>query len=749
VRPLHPLPLPRPEDFEVLSEFADYEEEVEEETTAKEEIAVEEELKEELKEEIPEHLTKYPFVIDNSFPEYQELQIPSDEIFFENNQCYIKSVFVDGYLPGRRATIDIAETKIWNQEKNLTKIRTILEDTSRTKKEKEQAYKHQIQVIERGSKTLKYIYQSLTSEEERDWLTQSFPINHPYFKNHFSYQVLLKQAEEYFLQADKTAKYGLQNTKKYVQRPTSTKRYFINPEHKTIQEIEKYLTRQRGKESGILVSEEGEGSEIDEGDLGAVELFQRLITKSNPQTHDTTTDRKLTEEEYLTEKGKARGHKEGVTDSTLKKAARLEDAEDLFHLDETGEREEISLSRSTVKKANKYNDLVHDSNYRAQEILQELEQTGWKRWDSITCPRTTTKTADLENHKLLVEYAQSLTPSDPDFDTFENHLYIALEHLVLIFFSHPRIQRGDIVHFRLCGDCKNLRKEYRDPKFIELARRLINFNRHEPHLVFLHFINFILHPAHRGKKRIYFLDLADYQAIYQEQPPRKIEWSPGIPEPDYHHLYEHLKIDFERNPACPTEEEVLIAQRRNQYLVQWFARATYKNFSDKNFLQLIKDIPSLQRAPDTRTEWLHKPDYTSRSISQAGSIRSRQSTHSRPSDQVIRRRTRSESPKKDFPRPLNLQELRNGPPSNRPSYYHSIIRVHTYQPTGRNIITDVLATSTLTRNEIANLPEDFGFALLRYTGNQRSPVRSEPSSRSTKRNRSPSPVSRDAYRRRN
>ena len=44
----------------------------------------EEEVKEELKEEAKEYLTKYPFVIDKSFPEYKEIQIPPDDTFFRD-----------------------------------------------------------------------------------------------------------------------------------------------------------------------------------------------------------------------------------------------------------------------------------------------------------------------------------------------------------------------------------------------------------------------------------------------------------------------------------------------------------------------------------------------------------------------------------------------------------------------------------------------------------------------------------------
>lgn len=195
--------------------------------------------------------------------------------------------------------------------------------------------------------------------------------------------------------------------------------------------------------------------------------------------------------------------------------------------------------------------------------------------------------------------------------------------------------------------------------------------------------------------------------------------------PDYCHLYQHLQFKFKRNPDCLTEEDFLATQRKREYITQWFVRASYKDITDKTFCQLIKNIAPLPK-PVARTKWTFKTIHASRSISHAGSYRSHRSSYSQQADQ-------------DFPR--RLQEIRNGPPSERAVYYHSIIRVQSQQH--KNIITDVLATSALTREEIAHLPEDFGQDFLRY-GNQSSPER-----HSAKRNRPQSPDRRDFTRRRN
>ena len=293
---------------------------------------------------------------------------------------------------------------------------------------------------------------------------------------------------------------------------------------------------------------------------------------------------------------------------------------------------------------------------------------------------------------------------------------------MLVFF--PKEESGSENHFRLCGERKNLRKL--DPDFAAAARQLLKFDCYEPVLVFLDFVNLLLLPIHRGQRRIYHLDFdLDRQGAYQAEPPRKVHWSPGLLNPDYCNLYQHLQFKFKRNPDCLTEEDFLATQRKREYVIQWFVIASYRDANHKTLRQLIKNTTPLPK-PVARTQWKFKTNYASRSISHAGSYRSQRSTYSQRADQ-------------DFP--LRLQDIRHGPPSERAVYYHSIIRVQSQR--GKNIITDVLATSTLNRQEIAQLPEDFGQDFLRY-GNQSSPERL-----GAKRNRPPSPDRRDFSRRRN
>ena len=341
---------------------------------------------------------------------------------------------------------------------------------------------------------------------------------------------LLKQADEYFRIADSQAesrRSGHHIHLKFYSRPTQ--RCSIDPKYKTIEDLERYLRKQR--ETGSSSSEAEEGSEIDEGDLGAVETFQLL---SGKLLEPKTTDRKLTEAEYLADQKREGTRTRDVTKNKLKEATRSFDEEEFFHL-EPLESEEISIGFSAARSVNCYKDLVQDSNTQAQAILKEIDEAGWRRWESIT------NTKHEKKPRLLIEYARSLTSEDPDFTVFEQLFYLALEHLVLVFF--PKEESGSENHFRLCGECKNLKKL--DPDFAGAARNLINFDCYEPSRVFLDFVNLLLPPIHRGQKRIYYLDFdLDRQGTYQAEPPRKVKWSPGLLNPDYCHLYQHLQFNL-------------------------------------------------------------------------------------------------------------------------------------------------------------------------------------------------------------